>query len=401
MDIQDENKKRELRVLNRKFSVGEYGDSWTKMERFLFIEIYNTIKTFYMAESAENILEFGGGHITTKIPVSAMDKRFFKAHNRSSQLLEVAESLSKKQISLIQVEEDGQLGFDFITMFPRITYNPLNDKKHLYVQIQSAVYEEMVPIESYCQLDLKLLGEFNSGNTIRLYEIFKSYAFKRSFTIRFETLRKLLGFFKDNKYPEWRYFNNQVLKPAVIDINNYKDHDIEVSYKKTRGSDLIEFKVHSHVKQSHKALKVLCLDEPVSEVHRVLNMIQDKYIETVISYRDVKSKISDKNELKEWIITDIIMQQKKQGVSFNFKHALNAISKQIALKQYTEPYAHKHISNKLSFSDETYTDIMEMERKGEIRAIRAKYTDEEIKLHRFSYLLDINLDELDTDKVVA
>jgi hypothetical protein len=126
-------------------------------------------------------------------------------------------------------------------------------------------------------------------------------------------------------------------------------------------------------------------------------MIQDKYIETVISYCDVKAKISDKDELKEWIITDIVMQQKKKGNDFNFKHALNSISKQIALGQYTEPYAHKHISTKLSFSDETYAEIMEMERKGEIKAIRERYTDEEIKLHRFSYILDINLNELEED----
>jgi plasmid replication initiation protein len=83
-------------------------------------------------------------------------------------------------------------------------------------------------------LDLKLLSEFGSGNTIRLYEIFKSYAFKKKFDIGFNELRKQLGFFNEGNYQEWKYFNAKVLKPAVKDINSYKQFDIEVFYEKKR-----------------------------------------------------------------------------------------------------------------------------------------------------------------------
>ena len=386
MSINEE--KRELRVLNRNFSLGEYGESWTKLERYLFIEIYNTIKTFYMAESAENILEFSGVHITTKIPVSAIDKKFFKVHNRSSQLLEVADSLSKKRISLIRTEGDGRLSFDFITMFPRITYHPGKDKKHLYIQIQSAVYEEMVPIESYCQLDLKLLSEFNSGNTVRLYEIFKSYAYRKTFEIGFDELRKKLGFFHEGKYPKWLYFNNQVLKPAVNNINHHKHYDIEVFYEKPRGLDQIEFRVKTHKKQNTRPSQVLNLNEAIDEATRKLNLIQKKYIETAITYCQRTTEITNTGEMTGWIVSDLIAQQNKQGDAFDFKHAMNAISKQIREGDYTRPYAHKYLHKEDGFNTVIYEDIKALEQKGFYEEIKDKYTDQQIKENQFGFILD-------------
>ena len=375
------DKDRELRVLNRNFSLGEYGESWSKMERYLFIEIYDIIKIFFMSESDENIIEYGSTHIKIKIPVKAIKQKFFKGGNKRRQLLDVAESLSKKKISMKQIEEDGQYGFDFITIFPRISYNPAVNKNYMYVEIHSGVYEEMVPIESYCQLDLKLLGEFNSGNTIRLYEIFKSYAFRKSFDIRFNKLRKQLGFFNEGNYQEWKYFNAKVLKPAVNNINTYKEYDIEVFYEKPRGLDKIEFKIKIHKVHDVRKINVLNLNKEIDKTTRTPNLIQQKYIETVLYFCKKKIKITNEVELIDWIISDIVMQQKKHGDNFNFKHTLNAISKQIALGQYTEPYAHKHISNTLSFSDETYTEIMEWKEE-----VKLKRLEKNTRMRKLSYI---------------
>jgi hypothetical protein len=57
----EENKKRELRVVNRDFSLGEYGQSWTNLERYLFIEIYNVSVSpqylFFKSGKLSNTLE--------------------------------------------------------------------------------------------------------------------------------------------------------------------------------------------------------------------------------------------------------------------------------------------------------------------------------------------------------
>ena len=386
---------RELRVVNRNFSLGEYGESWSKMERYLFIEIYDTIKNFFMAESDVNIIEYGSTHIKIKIPVREIKKKFFKGGNKRRQLLDVAESLSKKQISMISMDNDGQYGFDFITMFPRISYNPDINKNDMYVEINSGVYEEMVPIESYCQLDLKLLGEFNSGNTIRLYEIFKSYAFRKSFDMSFSDLRKKLGFFKEGIYEEWKHFNAKVLKPAVHNINTFKEYDIEVFYEKARGLDKIEFKIKTHKVHDVRKINVLNINEAIDPATRTPSLIQQKYIETTLSFCKKKTKITNEIELMDWIISDLINQQQQSVEQVDFKRMMNEISQQIRMNIYTQPYSHKYLGVEDStFDHAIYEDIKSMERRGEIKEIMEKYSDEEIKLNMFGYILDINLDDL-------
>ena len=300
----EENKKRELRVVNRDFSLGEYGQSWTKLERYLFIEIYNVIKDFYLSTSDENIKTFSSESILLTLPVNRLDKSLFKPSQKNRDLMKAAEGLSKKQINLKALGDDGQWYFRFISMFPEICYEPLKDRNKILIRIPNSIYEEMVPIESYCLLDLKLLSEFGSGNTIRLYEIFKSYAFKKKFDIGFNELRKQLGFFNEGNYQEWKYFNAKVLKPAVKDINSYKQFDIEVFYEKKRGLDKVSFTIKTHIIQDVSKIQVLNLNEEINGLTRIPNLIQKKYIETVLFFCKKKHSISNEIELTEWIISD-------------------------------------------------------------------------------------------------
>jgi hypothetical protein len=88
-----------LRVVNRDFSLGEYGQSWTKLERYLFIEIYNVIKDFYLSTSDENIKTFSSESILLTLPVNRLDKSLFKPSQKNRDLMKAAEGLSKKQIN--------------------------------------------------------------------------------------------------------------------------------------------------------------------------------------------------------------------------------------------------------------------------------------------------------------
>jgi len=99
-ELTDKEESRELRVLNRDFSLGEYGESWTKLERYLFIEIYNVIKEFYISSSDENIKTFSSESILLTLPIKNLDCRLFKSSKKNRDLMNAAEGLSKKQINL-------------------------------------------------------------------------------------------------------------------------------------------------------------------------------------------------------------------------------------------------------------------------------------------------------------
>lgn len=385
----EENKKRELRVVNRDFSLGEYGQSWTKLERYLFIEIYNVIKDFYLSTSDENIKTFSSESILLTLPVNRLDKSLFKPSQKNRDLMKAAEGLSKKQINLKALGDDEQWYFRFISMFPEICYEPLKDRNKILIRIPNSIYEEMVPIESYCLLDLKLLSEFGSGNTIRLYEIFKSYAFKKKFDIGFNELRKQLGFFNEGNYQEWKYFNAKVLKPAVKDINSYKQFDIEVFYEKKRGLDKVSFTIKTHIIQDVSKIQVLNLNEEINGLTRIPNLIQKKYIETVLFFCKKKHSISNEIELTEWIISDLINQQIKLEKSFNFKHSMNSISKQIRNGNYTKPYSHKHlVIDEISFDPIIYEEIKKMVSEGKHDNIKDEYSSEQIRANHFGFILD-------------
>lgn len=389
MEIVKLKDERELRAVNREFSLGEYGESWTKLERYLFIEIYNVIKDFYISRSDENIKGFSSESILLNLPVNKLDKTLFKKSQLSRDLMNASEGLSKKQIVLKTLKDDGQWGFRFISMFPDIGYDPSTDKNNMIVKIPSSIYEQMVPIESYCQLDLKLLSVFGSGNTIRLYEIFKSYAFKKLFSIDFNELRKLLGFFNEGSYQEWKHFNAKVLKPAVKDINSHKQYDIEVFYEKRRGLDKISFTIKTHRAQDLSKIQVLNLNESIDEILRKPNLIQQKYIETVLFFCKKYSSISNEKELIEWIISDLINQQEKLEAKFNFKHSMNAISKQVRIGSYTQPYSHKYlVIDSITFDPLIYEEIKKLEREGLHEVIKDQYSSEQIRANHFGFILD-------------
>ena len=388
MELIEQKKDRELRAINRQFSLGEYGQSWTKLERYLFIEIYNVIKDFYMSVSDQNIKTFSSESIFLTLPVEKLDKKLFKANQKSRDLMNAAEGLSKKQINLKTIDETGQHGFDFIAMFPRLKFDPSEDKNNMYVRVPSEVYEEMVPIESYCLLDLKMISQFNSGNTVRLYEIFKSYAFRKKITLTFDSLRKQLGFFNEGAYSEWKYFNSQVLKKAVIDINNHKEFDIEVLYKKKKGAEEIEFEIITHKKQKKNSIQILNLNELI--VNRTPSLIQSKYIETTLNLcnKALKNRLNIK-ELTDWVISDLVNAQTKKGADFDFKYLMNSISQQIRKKEYTKPFAHQYIAPQVEvvFDDATYQKMKALVKNGQIEELISNYTQEEIIANQFGFLL--------------
>jgi len=389
---------REVRVINKSFSLAEYDNSWTKMEWFLFVEIYNIVKEFYIDKDDKNIVSFTEENITVKVPIKMLDPNLFDPKNRAAQVRAAAEGLMDKRVRNALVdEESGQMGFDFITMFPRITYDPRNDREHIVVRIQSEIYEEMVPIESYAQLELILLKNIATGNGQRLYSIFKSYAFKSTFTITLTELRRKMGFYEKKVYPKWKYFNDQVLKPEVENINIHKQHDIEVTYSKKRGKDDITFNIKQYSKHNKAYSQVLNLDQPIPRDTLLPNRIQRKYIKSTIKHCSSVTNISDPKQLDSWIVSDLIGMQKKQGSKFNFKRAMNGISKQIQTKIYTEPYSHKHTAadlgdnspSKLDFDERIYSEIKKLELKGLYQEIRQKFSDTELIANKYEHLLDL------------
>lgn len=392
------------RLINRTFSLGEYSQSWSKMEWLLFTEIYEIVKNFFTDNNEVYVESYTQESLQVRVPVNMLNRNMFDPKNRSKQLRSAAEGLMDMRVRKdLEGDDEQQLGFDFISMFPRIRYDPKKDKDHMLVKIQSEIYEEMVPIQSFAQLEVKVMERLPSGNHNRLYAIIKSHSFKPRFFITFTTLRKQMGFFAEKKYSDWRDFSSKVLKPAVQAINKLKEFDIEVAYKKVHNKDLVRFEIKNFSKKKHKYAPILNLNEHINPKTRIPNRIQRKYIRSTMKNVSKTDPISNPEELFSWIISDLITMQTKQKRNFDFKHAMNSISKQIVNHIYTEPYSHKHLieaaddpeSVEVVVYDEfIHHEIKRLVDKGFYDEIRNRFTDAELKAHHHQHLIDV-LEELE------
>lgn len=109
---------------------------------------------------------------------------------------------------LIGVEyDDDNLGFSF-------SFD--NRLKPYLLQLQ----------KSFTAYELANVLNFKSKYSIRLYELLKSFAYRKNATFSLEQLKELLMI--GNKYKQYKYFRTEVLEKAVKEINTFTD--IRVSY---------------------------------------------------------------------------------------------------------------------------------------------------------------------------
>ena len=79
--------------------------------------------------------------------------------------------------------------------------------------------------KSFTAYELANVLNFKSKYSIRLYELLKSFAYRKNATFSLEQLKKLLMI--ENKYPQYKYFRTEVLEKAVKEINTYTDIRVE------------------------------------------------------------------------------------------------------------------------------------------------------------------------------
>ena len=79
----------------------------------------------------------------------------------------------------------------------------------------------------FTQYKLKNILEFNSKYSIRLYQILKAEAFKKTITLDITILKEILCL-KQKAYEKYNNLKNKVIEPAIKEIN--ENTDIQVSF---------------------------------------------------------------------------------------------------------------------------------------------------------------------------
>lgn len=86
--------------------------------------------------------------------------------------------------------------------------------------------------EKFISYGLYNILVMQSQYSVRLYEIFKSYKYKRKIYYTIEGFKKVLMIDKSSSYEKFCNLNAKVINPAIKEINKYTDIIVEVNYKK-------------------------------------------------------------------------------------------------------------------------------------------------------------------------
>ncbi len=87
--------------------------------------------------------------------------------------------------------------------------------------------------ERFTQYELRRYMTLNSKYSLRLYELFKSYEYCKSYQVAIDDLKSLLCVDKKAKYNDNSHFLELIVRPAIKEINEKMDLKIDLSVIKT------------------------------------------------------------------------------------------------------------------------------------------------------------------------
>jgi plasmid replication initiation protein len=135
--------------------------------------------------------------------------------------------------------------------------------------------------EKFTVYELYNILALKSKYSVRLYELFKSYAFQKEKVFLIDEFKELL---LATNYNNFKDFRNRVLEKAIDEINFYTD--LDVSYETiTKGRKVIAVKIY--IKKKEMAENLQAYRNTIAEINKRNNQISgqismfDKYIEVL------------------------------------------------------------------------------------------------------------------------
>ena len=110
---------------------------------------------------------------------------------------------------------------------------------HVLARLTPDVLPYLVDLkERYTTQSLMYLVELRTAYQYRLYEIFRSYAYRYGCYLSFEELKQMLVIDQD-QYQLVGHFVSRVLKPALKDINAVTDIQVDIERNERRGRKIV------------------------------------------------------------------------------------------------------------------------------------------------------------------
>lgn len=211
---------------------------FTKLEQKLFLAVVSEISstedkdlTIYPI----NIKEFLGltGHKSI-------------GGEQHTQVHDTAKRLMQKVITIRNWEDTGYLTTAFLA-----SAETTDDGEYVEIEVSKKLKPYLIELEGcFTRYQLQNILKFNSGYSIRIYELLKQREDWRNRTFDVDELKEFLGI--GGKYERFYDFERYVLKVAKEEINEHTDIDIDYEkIKRGRRITHIAFSIRPSVKDRY------------------------------------------------------------------------------------------------------------------------------------------------------
>lgn len=175
---------------------------------------------------------------TYKIPVKEIIRTFRITSNTIyAELRELTRSMLKKVIT-IPLHEDGQDKELQLTLMSSFKYN-VDGRGLLEVTFHPALKPYLLQVKNrYLLYDIKHILKIGSANSIRMYELLKSYQglWKRVFWL--SELKEILGV--EDKYAKYSNFKKRIILKAQRDLTQHTDISFTFEEETPHGGRKVE-----------------------------------------------------------------------------------------------------------------------------------------------------------------
>lgn len=153
--------------------------------------------------------------------------------------LNIKNALSRLADNAFWLEENGEEFYFQWIVTPRIK----KQSGKVVIKISDDVMPYLLNLqERFTSYELYQILALKGSYSIALYELLKSYAFRKTIILSIEDLKQYFGI--TEKYKEYKSFRRKVIEPAIEEINNFTDLDVQWNpIRAGRFYKSIEFKI--------------------------------------------------------------------------------------------------------------------------------------------------------------
>lgn len=163
--------------------------------------------------------------------------KFFKGSKgmKSYQAIYEAPKYLDKTIEIPYVTETGDLRYGFVKLLQHYTIPGNDSQNNQYIEIEfnRHLKPHLLDLkEKFLKYDIQNVIDLQSVYSFRMFEILKSYEYKKDVELEVEYLRDILE--ANNIYTAYKDFKKYIIDKAQADLSNFCD--ISFTYNEIKGS---------------------------------------------------------------------------------------------------------------------------------------------------------------------